>query len=54
MSPWADASGKGYQLIQSLIAIGSGQLDGVGLGASQQKLMFLPAAHTDFNFCSNC
>lgn len=50
MSPWADASGKGYQLIQSLIAVGSGQATGVGLGASQQKLFFLPAAHTDFIF----
>ena len=50
MEPWKDASGKGYQLIQSLIAIGSGKLDGVGLGASQQKLFFLPAAHTDFIF----
>ena len=50
MSPWADASGKGYQLIQSLIAVGSGQATGVGLGSSQQKLFFLPAAHTDFIF----
>lgn len=50
MSPWADSSGKGYQLIQSLIAVGSGQVAGVGLGASQQKLFFLPAAHTDFIF----
>ncbi|NBW40377.1 putative lipid II flippase FtsW [bacterium] len=50
LEPMADASGKGYQLIQSLIAVGSGQLSGVGLGASQQKLFFLPAAHTDFIF----
>lgn len=50
LSPFADASGKGYQLIQSLIAVGTGQLTGVGLGASQQKLFFLPAAHTDFIF----
>ncbi len=50
LSPWSDASGKGYQLIQSLIAIGSGQLTGVGLGESKQKLFFLPAAHTDFIF----
>lgn len=48
LSPWQDASGKGYQLIQSLIAVGTGNLFGVGLGASQQKLFFLPAAHTDF------
>lgn len=50
LSPWQDASGSGYQLIQSLIAVGTGQLTGVGLGASQQKLFFLPAAHTDFIF----
>ncbi len=50
LNPFSDASGKGYQLIQSLIAVGSGQLVGVGLGESQQKLFFLPAAHTDFIF----
>ena len=50
LSPFDDAAGKGYQLIQSLIAIGTGQLSGVGLGSSQQKLFFLPAAHTDFIF----
>lgn len=50
LSPWEDAAGKGYQLIQSLIAIGSGQWSGVGLGESQQKLFYLPAAHTDFIF----
>lgn len=49
-APWSDASGRGYQLIQSLIAIGSGHVSGVGLGAGQQKLFFLPAAHTDFIF----
>jgi cell division protein FtsW len=50
LSPFSDASGKGYQLIQSLIAVGSGRMFGSGLGASQQKLFFLPAAHTDFIF----
>lgn len=50
LEPWEDASGSGYQLIQSLIAVGSGRLTGVGVGASQQKLFFLPAAHTDFIF----
>jgi cell division protein FtsW len=50
LSPFADVSGKGYQLIQSLIAVGTGQVNGVGLGSSQQKLFFLPAAHTDFIF----
>ena len=49
-TPWADASGKGYQLLQSLIAVGTGELTGKGLGGSQQKLFFLPAAHTDFIF----
>jgi cell division protein FtsW len=43
-----DPLGSGYQLHQSLIAFGSGQLFGRGLGESQQKLEFLPAAHTDF------
>lgn len=50
LHPEADPSGKGYQLLQSLIAVSSGQLGGVGLGSSQQKLFFLPAAHTDFIF----
>jgi cell division protein FtsW len=50
LSPFSDVSGKGYQLIQSLIAVGTGQVSGVGLGSSQQKLFFLPAAHTDFIF----
>ena len=50
LSPWADPSGSGYQLIQSLIAVGSGKITGLGLGGSQQKLFFLPAAHTDFIF----
>ncbi len=50
LEPGKDASGKGYQLLQSLIAVGTGEWTGVGLGASQQKLFFLPAAHTDFIF----
>ncbi len=50
LSPWEDPSGRGYQLIQSLIAVGTGEVSGVGLGGSQQKLSFLPAAHTDFIF----
>lgn len=50
LAPWSDASGRGYQLIQSLIAVGMGGVTGVGLGASQQKLFYLPAAPTDFIF----
>lgn len=48
MDPWADAFGRGYQLSHSLIAFGRGQLFGVGLGASVEKLHYLPEAHTDF------
>lgn len=48
LDPWSDPQGKGYQVVQSLIAIGSGGPDGLGLGASRQKWMFLPNAHTDF------
>jgi cell division protein FtsW len=48
LNPLEDPSGRGYQLMQSLIAVGSGQVAGVGVGGSQQKLFFLPAAHTDF------
>lgn len=50
LDPWADPFGSGFQLTQSLIAIGSGQWLGVGLGASVQKLFYLPEAHTDFVF----
>ena len=46
----ADAAGAGFQLRQSLIAIGSGGIFGVGLGASRQKFLYLPEAHTDFIF----
>jgi cell division protein FtsW len=48
--PWASADSDGYQLTQSLIAIGRGDLSGVGLGESVQKLFYLPEAHTDFVF----
>jgi cell division protein FtsW len=48
--PWKDAYGSGFQLTQSLIAIGRGEWFGVGLGASIQKLFYLPEAHTDFVF----
>ena len=45
-----DPRGMGFQLLQSLIAFGSGGVSGVGLGQSEQKMFFLPAAHTDFIF----
>ena len=50
LDPWADPFNSGFQLTQSLIAIGRGGLFGVGLGASVQKLFYLPEAHTDFLF----
>jgi len=50
LNPWADPFNSGFQLTQSLIAIGRGELSGVGLGASIQKLFYLPEAHTDFVF----
>ncbi|MCX5785268.1 MAG: putative lipid II flippase FtsW [Elusimicrobia bacterium] len=50
LSPWQDASGTGYQLVQSLLAVGSGGWLGKGLGASKLKLMYLPEPHTDFIF----
>ncbi len=50
LDPWHDKSNTGYQVTQSLIAIGSGGWTGVGLGASRAKWRFLPAAHTDFIF----
>lgn len=48
MDPWSDAFGRGYQLSHALIAFGRGELFGVGLGASVEKLFYLPEAHTDF------
>ena len=50
LDPWADPLDGGFQLTQSLIAIGSGDWLGVGLGGSVQKLFYLPEAHTDFLF----
>jgi cell division protein FtsW len=48
MNPWSDPFGKGYQLSHALIAFGRGEWLGVGLGASVEKLFYLPEAHTDF------
>lgn len=50
LDPWADPYGRGFQLTQSLIAVGRGDWFGVGLGDSVQKLFYLPEAHTDFVF----
>lgn len=50
LDPWANPFDSGFQLTQSLIAIGSGAWTGVGLGSSVQKLFYLPEAHTDFLF----
>ena len=50
LDPWADPFDSGFQLTQSLIAIGRGEWFGVGLGESVQKLFYLPEAHTDFVF----
>ncbi len=50
MDPWQDQLGSGYQLSNALMAIGRGEWSGVGLGASIQKLNYLPESHTDFIF----
>ncbi len=50
LDPWKDPMSTGFQNVQSLIALGSGHLFGVGLGMSKQKFFYLPAAHTDFIF----
>ncbi len=50
IDPWADPRGTGFQIIQSLIALGSGGPTGLGLGESRQKLFYLPASTTDFIF----
>ncbi len=49
-NPWSDASGTGYQMVQSLYAIGSGGFFGVGLGESKQKYLYIPEPHNDFIF----
>ena len=50
LDPWADPYNSGFQLTQSLIAIGRGEWLGVGIGDGVQKLFYLPEAHTDFVF----
>ena len=50
LNPWEDPQGTGFQIIQSLVALGSGGIYGVGLGQGKQKLLYLPAAYTDFIF----
>jgi cell division protein FtsW len=50
LNPWRDPTGSGFQMVHSLMAIGSGGLYGVGLGEGRQKLFYLPEAHTDFIF----
>lgn len=49
-NPWADSQGKGYQLVQSLLALGSGGITGAGIGQSRQKCLYIPEPHTDFIF----
>lgn len=50
LNPWDDPHGSGFQIIQSLIAIGSGNVTGVGIAQSKQKFFYLPMQHTDFIF----
>ncbi len=50
INPWKDPQGAGFQIIQSLVALGSGGLIGKGLGEGRQKLFYLPSAHNDFIF----
>lgn len=50
LNPWQDPQGRGFQLVQSFLALGRGGFTGVGLGRSRQKLDFLPEVHTDFIF----
>src|SRR5207244_9532886 len=50
INPWADSQGTGYQVVQSLIAVGSGGTHGLGFAHGPQRVLFLPFAHSDFIF----
>ncbi|NDD91483.1 putative lipid II flippase FtsW [bacterium] len=50
LDPWQDPSGKGFQVLQSMVGLHSGSITGVGLGNGKEKLLFLPEAHNDFIF----
>lgn len=50
LNPWNDITGEGWQIVQSLYAIGSGGLFGAGLGESKQKFLYIPEPHNDFIF----
>ena len=50
LDPWADAQGGGFQVVQSLISLGSGGTNGLGFAQGKQKMLFLPFAHSDFIF----
>ena len=54
VDPWKDPQGIGFQVIQSLLAVGSGGVMGLGLGASRQKFFYLPQQFTDFIFAILC
>lgn len=54
LNPWADPRGTGFHIIQSLVAVGSGGLFGLGLGESRQKFFYLPQNYTDFIFAIFC
>ena len=54
LDPWADATGEGFQTIQSLLAIGSGGILGRGIGQSRQKYLWVPEPHNDFIFSIVC